>query len=94
MGMYFPNFAKFLGFSKGPKPFMDLQQVLSAGDCRDKTTEKLLMGVCDPWSRPIPYPSWILKLVQLVHASNSYALIIGWINAILIAFSIYYLARK
>jgi len=93
-GMYFPNFANFLGIAKGPKPFMDLQAVLSAGDCKGESTAKLLAGVCDPWNRPIPYPSWILELVQFLHLSNSYYLIIGWINAALIAFSIYFLGKR
>jgi len=94
LGMYFPNFAKILGFAKGPKPFMDLQQVLTAGDCQDESTANLLAGVCDPWNRPIPYPSWILEVVQFLDASNSYVLTIGWINALLLALVIYFLGTK
>lgn len=98
LGMYFPKFARTLGFLKGPKPFMDLQGVLVFGDCYSRpaaplTTVKLLSGICDPWNRPLPYPLWITHLVHVLHLSNSQSLLIGWINAILIATSIGFIAN-
>ena len=72
---------------------MDLQGVLVFGDCYSRpqaplSTAKLLSGSCDPWNRPLPYPLWITHLVRFLHLSNSQSLLIGWINAILLAISI------
>jgi hypothetical protein len=94
LGMYFPNFAKILGFLEGPIPFMDLHAVLKAGDCRGESTLNLLSEACDPANLQIGYPSWILNVVQFLHASASYVSVIGWINVLLIALVIFFLAKR
>jgi hypothetical protein len=83
--MAFPKFAYLMGYSAGPSPFMDLQAVLTLGDCRGVPLQDVINGVCDPWQRPWCYGVWIIHLVQFLHLSNDYYLIFGWLNAILIA---------
>ncbi|CAB4842945.1 MAG: hypothetical protein F2768_03655 [Actinobacteria bacterium] len=83
--MAFPKFAYLMGYSPGPSPFMDLQAVLTLGDCRGVPLHDVINGVCDPWERPWCYGVWIIHLVQFLHLSNDYFLIFGWLNALLIA---------
>ena len=91
--MVFPKFAYVMGTAKGPTPFMDLQFVLSAGDCRGVPLINVMNGACDPWHRHWCYAVWIIHFVQFLHLSNHYYLLIGWINAILIAVCLGVLAK-
>jgi len=93
MVMLFPKFAIFMGTAKGVKPFSDLQQVLSTGNCHGIALEKIVNGACDPWHRPWCYGVWMIHVVQFLHLSNHYYLLIGWVNAILIAFCLGIMSR-
>lgn len=93
MVMLFPKFAIFMGTAKGPKPFMDLQQVLTTGDCKGLSLERVVSGACDPWHRPWCYGVWMIHVVQFLHLSNHFYLLIGWVNAILIAICLGFMTR-
>jgi hypothetical protein len=91
--MEFPMFGYVMGTATSSSPFMDLQFVLSAGDCSKLPLQDVMNGVCDPWNRHWCYAVWIIHLVQFLHLSNHYYLLIGWINALLIALCIGVLTR-
>lgn len=83
--MKFPRFAVFMGTAKGVEPFGDLQGFLAVGDCRKIPIAQIVGGACDPWNRPWCYGVWLIHVIQFLHLSNRFYLILGWLNAILIS---------